>query len=111
MSILDSHAFKEYSKTLNIAYSMPAYSTFRNHHLPQTTKIVKEKLINILSDIENCNIVTDIWTDGSQRSYIGFHVVGIKNNWDYFKGLLACKRILGSHTNDRIYSDFIAIIN
>ncbi|CAF0800840.1 unnamed protein product [Brachionus calyciflorus] len=62
-----------------------------------------------LSSLNSLNLVTDIWTDAMMRSFIGFKVQGISDDWKMVKALLCCKQLVGSHTNESIFAAFLEI--
>lgn len=57
------------------------------------------------------NLVTDIWTDTSMRSFIGFEVQGIDDDWEKVKVNICSQQLTGSHNNEKIFKMFMDVVN
>lgn len=110
VSLVESENFIKLLKHLNPSYKIMSRKTLTTSIIPTISDDLKSKLKADLEKCESINITSDIWSDGSMRSYIGFCVTGFNNNWELCKGMLGCINVTGSHTSDLIYKEFIEIL-
>ena len=110
LTIIDCKEFKDFINSLDMRYKIPGYKKIRNTLVPANANKIRQNLKSSLSKIAKLNISSDIWSDPSMRSFIGFCAHGIDNDWNLIKGLVGIKRLLGSHTNELIYDEFLKIV-
>ncbi|CAF0834838.1 unnamed protein product [Brachionus calyciflorus] len=111
ISFVDSVEFRDFANCLDQRYTPPNSQTVKYSLLPKLKKELKDILINKLITLDSLNILTDIWSDATMRSFIGFKAQGIDHNWKLVNVLLCCKHIIGSHTNESIFNYFLDVIN
>ncbi|CAF0992760.1 unnamed protein product [Brachionus calyciflorus] len=111
ISIVDAVEFREFLSLLDNRYKPPNSQTLKNTIIPRCREKIKFILIEKLNKVESINLITDIWSDTSMRSFIAFAVHGIDDEWGIFRALLCCKHLIGSHTNEAIFNTFMDIIN
>lgn len=62
----------------------------------------KHKIKMILSEVHFLCTTTDIWTSRSSKSYLGMTAHWINAENQRQSAIVACRRLKGSHTHDKI---------
>ena len=111
LSLVDSSEFRGYSSALDQRYKPMTSQTLKGTLIPRCKNELKTHLIEKLSKVSSINLVTDIWTDQTMRSFIGFDVQGIDDDWERFKYNINSKQLTGSHNNEKIFQSFMETVN
>ena len=86
LALVEAPEFIDWCAALDPKYKVPCSSTIRNTYVPNLHSSIKTKLQDLLQLVDSCNISSDIWTDGSARSFLAFCVHAIDNDWQLVKG-------------------------
>ncbi|KAF2365032.1 Zinc finger BED-type [Trinorchestia longiramus] len=98
LQIVDSQSFRDMVHILNPKEEVPASRTLER--ILKTYEELKESLISKLEQVEWVGTTADCWSANKIR-YLGMTVHWLDpNTRDRKMAVLACKRIMGSHSND-----------
>ena len=99
ISLVERQPFRDFVALLDPSFHMPTRYLVKQTGLPNLRIEIRNKLKNILKSIPWPNISLDGWSDGILRSFNGYIVQGINDNWILVKHTLSFKNSKGSKIN------------
>ena len=95
ISLVERQPFRDFVAHLDPSFHMPTRYLIKQTGLPTLREEIRNKLKNILKSIPWPNISLDGWSDGILRSFNGYIVQGINDNWDLVQHSLSFKNSKG----------------
>lgn len=78
----------------------------RDTLIPASYSNVKKAVMEKLSKVTSCSIILDLWSSKSMDGFLGFTCSAVTENYESFTCLLACRKVEGSHTGQRILDEY-----
>ena len=97
ISLVERQPFREFVAHLDPSFHMPTRYLIKQTGLPNLREEIRNKLKLILKSIPWPNISLDGWSDGILRSFNGYIVQGIDDNWVLVKHSLSFKNSKGKY--------------
>ena len=85
VSIVETDGFMEWVEYMDPYFNLPTRHTIKVTGLPSLRKYVDGQNREILKEIPWPNVSCDGWSDDTIRSWNGYYVQGISNNWEMHK--------------------------
>lgn len=101
LSLVESHAFKQFVSTLDQRYQVPSRKHLTTTLLTEKWKAIDDGLKQLLATIDRVSITLDLWSNRQMKGYLGITCHFIQG-WSMQTVLLGCTRFLGRHTADNI---------
>ncbi|CAG9828464.1 unnamed protein product [Diabrotica balteata] len=110
-SIVEERAFKKFAGWIP-GYKPPTRKTLSGSLL-QECYIKTEQIIRsqVVKEVENICITTDLWTSGVTESYIALIGQYLTENLEFKTVLLGCCHFSGNHNSENIAFEISEIIN
>jgi hypothetical protein len=101
MSIVEDEGFRLYSNSLKPEYTLPSRKTLSEVLIPAEYNNIKVRLLKLLEETNYLSITTDLWSSGSNKSYITVtgHFI---HEFKFHSVVLATEEIKTSHTGENI---------
>ncbi len=80
-SLIETEGFQEWLNEIDPSFNIPDRETIKNK-LPEWRKKVEEKIKQLLDSVDFVNISLDGWSDKIMRSFVGYIVQFINNEWE-----------------------------
>lgn len=80
-SIVESEGFREWVAYMDPCFNLPTRHTVKVSGMPSLRKFVDETNRQILKTIRWPNVSCDGWSDNVVRSWNGYFVQGISDDW------------------------------
>ncbi|XP_019895134.2 E3 SUMO-protein ligase ZBED1-like isoform X1 [Musca domestica] len=112
-SIVNDKGFQKFIKCLDPRYELPSRNTLQNVHMANLHKKIKDKLQDILNEVDYCSITTDCWTSRANEGYLTVTCHFITNEFTLRSAVLSTKKLLvaTNHGSDNIASSLRAVFN
>lgn len=111
ITLVDAKELRSFSNSIDIRYKLPCSQTLKSTLISKYKKDLQTFLIQVLEKLPSVNLVTDIWTDPSMRSFIAFNAQGIDDEWEIIKVNVCTKQMTGTHNNESIFITILNILN
>lgn len=116
LSFTEDEGFRLLMKTAEPRYVIPSRQRFRQHHMPEAYRKVRDKLLEIIKQYNHdktnvISITTDGWTSKSTRSYVTYtlHLI-ISPEWILNSYVLGTYEFRGSHTANNLLAHLKTIL-
>ena len=96
-SIVENEGFKEWVEYMDPCFSLPTRHTIKVTGLPTLRSFVNQVNTDILKDIPWPNVSCDGWGDDVIRSWNGYYVQGISNEWEMHNIPIDFKDVIGKN--------------
>ena len=101
ISLIITKGFTEFLSILDPYFNVPNFTTVKRK-IRGINFILEEKIKMLLKKVSHVNISIDIWSDATMRSFVGYMVQGINDQWELVTCTLDFKNIKKRHTGDHI---------
>jgi hypothetical protein len=109
ISIILTEGFREFIRVFDPFFFIPNITTLKRK-IFIVKKCVHVIIKDLLKKCPHVNISIDIWTDLTMRSFVGYMVHGITDDWELINAVLEFKQIKIRHTGNNIKSLYNDVI-
>lgn len=109
LSLVDNEGFQQLMKVVTPLYKVPSRKTFTKL-LDAKYEVLKGKFIKNLEKTASFTLTCDIWTDVSNKSYIGVTVHYLKTETLLTKGTIGVIPLESNHTAEYIKNELLAVL-
>ncbi|MBN3323613.1 DSLE protein, partial [Atractosteus spatula] len=104
--IVESEGFRELLRLLEPRYTPESRKYVQQQLLPGYAYQVQLASKQALQAAESCSVTLDVWRSGPASGYLGVTCHFITSDWQIKSALLACLRLSGPRTAERILSEY-----
>jgi hypothetical protein len=101
ISLIISKGFVVFMSKIDPYFNVPSITTVKRK-IRGINLNLTEKIKTVLKSVSHVNISIDIWSDATMRSFVGYMVQGINDQWELVTCTLDFKNIKKRHTGDHI---------
>jgi hypothetical protein len=109
LSTVENEGFIQLMKTVAPLYKLPSRKTI-TRLLDAKYDILKDKFIYDIQNISSFTITCDIWTDISNKSYLGITVHYLKNETLLTKATIGVIPLEKNHTSEYIKDELLSVL-
>jgi hypothetical protein len=110
-SLVEQQGFIDFQYTIDPKLARINRNEITEDNLPYMVLKLKDRFVEILSNVNKICITVDIWTDRRLRSFIGVTGHFIDSFWKLQSILLQFNVITGEKTGERIASEYLKLIH
>lgn len=109
LSIVENKGFQQLMKTITPLYTIPSRKTITKL-VDAKYEVLKDKFIKSIQKISSYTITCDIWTDISNKSYLGVTVhMYLKTETLFTKGVIGVIPLENNHTSEYIKNELLLV--
>lgn len=108
LSVVENEGFQQLMKTVARLYYLPSRKKI-TRLLDLKYEILKSKFISNIKDVSSFTVTCDIWTDVSNKSYLGVTVHFLKTETLLTKGTIGVIPLEDNHTSDYIRNELLSV--
>lgn len=109
LSIVDNEGFQRLMKLVTPLYTVPSRKTITKL-LDAKYKVLKSKFINNIQKASSFTLTCDIWTDVSNKSYLGVTIHYLKTEILLTKGIIGVIPLESNHTAEYIKDELLSVL-
>jgi len=109
LSIVENEGFQQLMRTVARLYKLPSRKSITKL-LDLKYEILKSKFINNIKNVSSFTITCDIWTDVSNKSYLGVTIHYLKTETLLTKGTIGVIPLENNHTSEYIKNELLSIL-
>lgn len=114
LSIVEHPNFRHFMSVVDSKY-VPVTRSTATAAVVKKSEVMQSTIVDMLTSVKSVNLTVDIWSDRKMRAYLGVtcHFVTVDEHAcpKLQSLLLNCHRFSGSHTGERIASEFESILD
>lgn len=109
LSIVDNEGFQRLMKLVTPLYTVPSRKTITKL-LDAKYEVLKDKFINNIQKASSFTLTCDIWTDVSNKSYLGVTIHYLKTEILLTKGIIGVIPLESNHTAEYIKDELLSVL-
>jgi len=109
LSIVENEGFQQLMRTVACLYKFPSRKIITKL-LDLKYEILKSEFINNIKNVSLFTITCDIWTDVSNKSYLGVTIHYLKTETLLTKGTIGVIPLENNHTSEYIKNELLSIL-
>lgn len=106
---VENEGFKHFMKTVAPLYNIPSRKTI-TRLLDAKYEVLKQKFINNIQQASSFTLTCDIWTDISNKSYLGVTIHYLKTEVTLTKGVIGVIPLEQNHTSEYIKDELLSVL-